>query len=731
MTTTPEPMDLHGAPADRGAAMIAIILWGLVMMGLVLVVSQTVINQIRPSLDSQHAYSALEAAEAGLADIQARLQVGTIAALVADTDNAALRGWTAVPGGVSEGSFTYAVDATRSGSVGEIRAYVTGRSGDQARTIQAVLTKRSTLDYTYMSDIETSSPDLPGAYSTAANSGGTGRTGQELARLLCTRRWYEPGPVSVNSSGVISNGNQRNQKFCQWAGIYSFERLNGRFHTNDIWRLEGADLSATLAPGTITSACRTTNEGLAAGEVGCPTSRRYILTSVSGGASTWSGSTAYQGDAYRPASGTDLTNRNPGYDSVLDLPASPALLKQRASESGCIYTGPTRIRFSEESGEGYMYVTSPDTTQTGPGCDGSDGTTLRSAAGSQVTKRVPLSGFTDLVIYVQNVRRSTEVDDPDNAYDVSNQWVSGTEPTCTLKGTRKYPYVIPNDVTDRSLFNSGSTNKGFPSELADVASPWYGSSCANGDLYVQGSYKGQVMLSTENNIVLTGSLQDSNLQSPAAATTDPLYGKPNPASQSVMGLAAGKFAYAYRPLTAASTPAWVGDWKTSNASHVIYDFALLSIQECFGAQSHDKGPGNGSIHLWGSLAQKYRCPVGVGSSSGYQKKYSYDTRLATRTPPYMLKLSNEPWGNGRQSELYVQQQPAGASVTLALLDPDDTSVSVRSVQLASSPLGGTASMTTAGTSATVTSDRAGLVIVTYQVVHTDFVEVRRKVVEFA
>lgn len=728
---TPQAALADKQAPDQGAAMIAIILWGLVMMGLVLVVSQSVINQVRPSLDSQHSYSALEAAEAGLADIQARLQVGTIAALAADTSNTALGGWAPVPGGASDATFTYAIDATRSGSVGEIRAFVTGRAGDQTRTLQAVLTKRSTLDYTYMSDIETSSPDLPGAYSTAANSGGPGRTAQELARLLCTRRWYEPGPVSVNSSGVISNGNQRNQKFCQWAGIYSTERLNGRFHTNDVWRLEGADLSATLAPGSITSACRTTNEGLTAAEVGCPTSRRYILTSVAGGSSTWSSTTtAYQGDAWRPASGTDLTKRNPGYDTVLDLPASPALLKKRASESGCVFTGPTRIRFSEESGVGYMYVTSPDTIQTAPGCDGGDGTTLRSAASSQVTRKVALSSFTDLVIYVQNVRRSTEVDDPDNAYDLNNRWVSGSEPTCTLKGTKKYPYVIPNDTVDRGYFTTGSTNKGFPSELADVASPWYGSGCANGDLYVQGAYKGQIMMSSENNIILTSSLQDSNLLSPTATSTDPLYGKPNPASQSVMGLAAGRFAYAYRPLTAASTPAWVGDWRTSNASNVIYDFALLSIQECFGAQDHDKGPANGSIVLWGSLAQKYRCPVGVGTSSGYQKKYSYDTRLASRTPPYMLELSNEPWGNGRESEMYVPQQPAGTPITVALLDSDDANVTVRSVQLASSPLGGTASMTTSGTSATVTSDRTGLVVVTYQVVHSDFVEVRRRIVEF-
>ena len=716
---------------DEGAAMIAVIAWGLLMMGLVLVVSQSVINQIRPSVHSEQSYAALAAAESGLADIQARLQVGTLTALIADSSNAALAGWTPVPGGGNDSEFTYAIDASKAGSVGEIRAFSSGRSGSQTRTIEAVLTKRSTLDYTYMSDIETSSPDLPGAYSTAANSGGTGRTAQELARLLCTRRWYEAGPVSVNASGVISNGNQRNYRFCQWAGIYGTERLVGRIHTNDVWRLEGVNLTSTIGAGNISSSCRTTNEGLTASEVGCPTSRRYILTSVGGGAATWSSSTtSYQGDAWRPASGTDVTLRNPSYDSVLDLPPSPALLKKRASETGCVFTGPTRIRFSDEAGVGYMYVTSPDTKQTAAGCDGGDGTTLQSPASTQVTRKVNLANFTDLVIYVQNVRRSTETDDPDNAYDLNNRWVSGAEPTCTLKGTKKYPYLIPNDTVDKGYFNSGSTNKGFPSELADTSSPWYGSSCANGDLYVQGDYRGQVMLSTENNVILTGSLKDSNPQNASATTADPLYGKPNAASQSVLGLAAGKFAYAYRPLTSASTPAWVGDWKTSNASNVIYNFALLSIQECFGAQDHAHGPANGSIFLWGSLAQKYRCPVGVGTSSGYQKKYSYDARLASHTPPYMLELSNEPWGNGRRAELSPPQTVINSTASIALLDSDDTGAAVQNVQLTAKPTGSAPSFSSTGTQASLHSTVPGFFVVTYQVVKTDFTEVRRKVIQF-
>ena len=374
MTMPGTTINRAAVQGDRGSAMLLVMAWGLLMMGLSLVVGQAVINQITPSDRTERSYAALAAAEAGIEDIEARLQVQSITTLIADPDNAALRGWVPVPGGDSAAEFTYAIDASKSGAVGEVRAFVTGRSGDVTRTIESNLSKRSTLDYVYMSDIETPAPDLPGAYSTDANSGGTGRTAQELARLVCARHWYESGQVSPTGTG-----NQRNLNFCQWAGIYSSERLVGRLHTNDVWRFEEASLANTIEAGKITSSCRTTNDGLQAGEVGCPVARRYItnnpsgINSNNGTGATWSGSTAFQLDAWRPSSSTDITTRNPLYDTILELPPSPTLLKQRASETGCVYTGPTRIRFAVESGIGYMYVTSPDTKVTRPGCDGDGG----------------------------------------------------------------------------------------------------------------------------------------------------------------------------------------------------------------------------------------------------------------------------------------------------------------------------------------------------------------------
>lgn len=709
--------------------------WGLLMLILVLIVSNVVINQIRPSDRSEKSFAALSAAEAGLADLDARLQVGTITSVTGDATNLALRGWVPVPGGNTDSEFTYAIDATKSGAVGEVRAYSTGRSGGITRTVEAVLSKRSTLDYVYMSDIESPSPDTPGVYGTSQYSS-SGYTYQEAARLLCARRWAEPGPVSVNRYGSIGQGNQRNLRFCRWAGIFSSEQLIGRIHTNDVWWLQNADLSSVLDANSVTSSCRSAVEGLEPSEVGCPADHRYVTASYNS-AGYSSTPDSYQGDYWRP-SGTDITKRNPGYDTILDLPENPSLLKQRAAESGCIYTGPTRIRFFEEGGAGYMAVTSPDTKMTNPGCDGhgGDGTLLQSSPTNQYTATVHLDDFSDLVIYVQDVRPDSDVDipgvdytDPSQRYywEKQNQWASGTEPTCIAKGGEKYPYVIPNDPVDAANFSSGSTYRGFPSELADPYSPWYGATCASGDLYVQGEYRGAVMLTTENNVILTSSLRDSQLENPTASAGAADYGKPLPSSTSTAGIAAGRFAYLYRPITSDGT--WVRDWRVSNANDPVYNVALLAIQHCFATQDYNKSYDNGDIHLWGSIAQKFRCAVGISGGSGYGKQYKYDDRLTQRTPPYMLELSDEPWGDQRTGEISPVVQPVAEAIRHSLLGPGEEQLSVRNIRLAAAPDVALTTLTPLELSGEVevSSPLPGLVVIVYEVGTPGDWEIRRLV----
>jgi len=784
---------------DSGVAMVLVIGFSMLLLGLALVVTQSVIRQIVPSERADHSFAALAAAEAGIFEYHKHL-LDNNAYYLDDGTNPALTGWVCVPGSgedstcsssdwanhtgnEADSEYTIRVDRTRLGSAGELTVYAVGRAprdnpnttaddnNQVVRVVQAIWSKRSTLDYVYMSDIETPAPDLPGAYSTAANSGGTGKTAQELARLLCSRHWYESGQVDATGT----QGTQRNLNFCQWAGIYNTESLVGRLHTNDVWRLDTVNLSGAITPGNITSSCRNSTEGLLNGEVGCGTIRRYIANTPSGinsnnGANAkWTSSTTYQGNAWRPTNTSpDPTLVKTAYASVLELPQTPALLKKRAGDTGCVYTGPTRLHFTAD---GYVYVTSPDTKFTANACGGgangaylSSGTTI-----APTTAKVALSDFIDPVFYVQDVQRPQPggVDpDPKFAYDVPNQWATVTppttpnEPTCKPKyGTNTYPFVIPNltvDTTESASFNTTATGlhyKGFPSELADIASPWYSGNCAVGDAYVQGKYLGRVTLATESNIVITGSLAEAN----SSTTTGATYGKPNSTSDSLVGLVSKKFTYLYRPFAAAvnSNPQqWVGDWKEANSRDPVLDVAILAISECFAAQDPYTGTApsdptygakNGNIYLWGSIAQKYRCVV--GSTGGYNKVYKYDDRLTRTVPPAMLELSDEDWATQTSSsdasvkapfsEITPRRQVVGVTTNWQLTVASDHSATVDSKKIwvvagnvSSTPtvsshvVNGEAVLTMA-----VSPTTTGLVIIRYELKHVSKTNVNNAVTE--
>jgi len=706
------------ASDDQGVAMIMVLLWSVLLLAIALAVTVVALRQIQPSDSSEKSYAALAAAEAGIEDYLVRLQQPGYE-LTLDPDNPAFTEFVPVPGGDTDAEFTYAVDTTRARSGGDIRVYSTGRSGNIERTVEAVLSRRTPLDYVYLSDIETPSPQVPGAYSASSSSGGqTGVTARQLAEALCSRHWYEPGQVGPNNQ----SGNQRNMNYCQWAGIYSSERILGRVHTNDVWVLEATNLTSTLEPGAISSSCRSEEEGLVAGEVGCPANRRYFTTNQlnTGGRivdRVWSSrSNSYQGDSFRP-SGSEVTGRNPRYEPPLELPtaaATAAKFKEFAAESGCVFTGPTRIRFDVLGGRGVAYVTSPDTVETGRDC-GEDYAASGANPTSQNTRVLYLDQFDDLVLFVQNVPTPGQ-DDPDYAFDTPNAWPDAEAPSCAIKsyGSR-FPFVIPNvgvDSVERTLFSTTSRPEGFPSAYADPSSPWYSENCTLGDVYVQGNVKGRVTIAAENNIVLTGSLRDST-----AATSGTNRGKPAVSSQTSVGMVAGQFAFLYRPTT--SSESWVSDWRSSNASDPVINAALLAVDQCFGAQDAEFGSRNGFIYLWGSLSQKYRCIVGY--IGGYSKSYKYDERLTWQAPPYFVSLFDEPWEVRRWGEVNQRIQPPGTQ-TWEL--PLASGEAILDAQVAF----GSALLTEDGQSITLTATTPGQVVVRYRVSTGDSIRYRRLVV---
>ena len=629
---TPDRGSGHGRLRDdAGVAFVLVLIWSTALLLLSLVVVQAALNQIQPSDRTEDTYAALSAAEAGIDDYRARLAQDPRYFLRTDTENPALSGWADVPGGDGSTQFTITVDRGRALVAGQLRVISTGRSGNVTRTVESVLTKRSTLDYVYVSDYETMAPAWPGAY--ADNT---------LAGKLCTeRRWKDAGWVSNTAQNI-----HRNSSYCRWAGIYSGERLFGRVHTNDVWYLNSGipnvdplnagGSSTAVFNGAITSSCPPAPNSSVAG---CPDNHRWINTDsvYSNTAGTWSSSTAFRLNEIE--SGNTNKAWNPKYDTVLEIPASNSRMKELAEESGCVFTGPTRIRLYPN---GTMAVTSPDTRKTRSYCGGTSLLASTSTPATQPTITLNLGdmvrdGFNG-VIYVQGTR-TMPTSDP-------NYWAtSSSAPTCLKKtgtATNSYPFVIPSAAERTELFRSSySGQKGFPSAAYGGPAAWY--DCNSGDLFIQGEFKAEMTIAAENNIALTGFLVDTEVVNKTNTSVPTTYGMPPVTSNNMIGLVPNQFLYAYRPLDANDNE--TADWNYDKTKNVIYNFAALVLNQCFGAQSATEGVNMGQIFMRGSLGQKYRCPVGLsGGGAAYSKQYTYDQRfMVADPPPYMLEMSNEPW----------------------------------------------------------------------------------------
>jgi hypothetical protein len=81
--------------------------------------------------------------------------------------------------------------------------------------------------------------------------------------------------------------------------------------------------------------------------------------------------------------------------------------------------------------------------------------------------------------------------------------------------------------------------------------------------------------------------------------------------------------------------------------------SIQTLQHSFWVQSYDQGNKLGTLHVRGSIAQKWRGIVGTGGASGtgYLKDYGYDTRLKFVSPPYFPQWTNAVWGAKTTAEL--------------------------------------------------------------------------------
>jgi hypothetical protein len=156
---------------------------------------------------------------------------------------------------------------------------------------------------------------------------------------------------------------------------------------------------------------------------------------------------------------------------------------------------------------------------------------------------------------------------------------------------------------------------------------------AGGSISVSGSMTGALDLIADNNITITG-----NLTYPTANVVAAANGTESDASDA-LGLVALNFISLAPPTTSGMT----------------VDAAILSLTDSFYLPNWSTVPKEGTLTVFGSIAQDFRGPVGTATSSGtvstgFAKSYHYDTSLQTLWPPYFVPPTSAAWGATTYSE---------------------------------------------------------------------------------
>ena len=660
----------HGARAhdDHGVAMLLVLFWGFGMLVLAMIAGQFVLNLVRPSDEAEASFQAWTAAEAGIEEFRGRIAVaegGSLTSALTPATNPALAGWVELNGtGSGDPRFTYTVDASRASSAGRMTITSTGTMNGQTRTVVATLAKQTMFDYAYASMYETVAPKYPDYYL-----GGSQQITRAQAEAWCGNRyWYESGPTSATPNWTAANGpNHRDSAACvgglvtNWAIGQNVTFTGGLIHTNDVFMLNTNNTNLPtfnvndVFQGPVESSCPPST----AVSVGCPDNHRWLSGYLVAGKSSY---------VVDESAGPAVPGWNPELASKIEIRNEGlAVLKAKAKEAGCLFTGPTRLRFYPD---GTVVVTSPDTKTANPTTGGIDcgGTALAGDPANPTTVRADAltpaqrgSAFNG-VIYVQDVPAST--DDP-------NAWGTTTPPTCVDKSTSKsgfqFPFVVTKTDVEGYVDNQGFPGvavPGFPEGSAnasgnqrekfstDLGTDSIASSCRQGTIYVEGTYSGRWTVVSEGDIAVTSDLVDatvpSNLRQDRtisfSANRTPVsgWGEPLANSTNAMGLVPDRLLYVYGCSSEKGCTDYQREARTKN---LILNLSTVITDGCLTVMDQTLTSDFGRLTFMGSLGQKYRCPLAKPTgNSGYSLYVKYDSRFnSSEPPPFMAELSQEPW----------------------------------------------------------------------------------------
>ena len=191
---------------------------------------------------------------------------------------------------------------------------------------------------------------------------------------------------------------------------------------------------------------------------------------------------------------------------------------------------------------------------------------------------------------------------------------------------------------------------------------------AEGDAFVSGSLSGELTIGTQNNVIIDGNLTYADC---SGQWTTGQSGEQDFCPYSVagpndsLGLVADQYVEVNHPIvnpedglvlpSCGGSPGALCDAATQDGALVdgsdrpglTIDAAIDAISQSFLVNNYGSGSPEGTLALYGSVAQYGRGPIGTfsggGSVSGYVKHYTWDPLLGFLTPPAYLNPSTSAW----------------------------------------------------------------------------------------
>jgi hypothetical protein len=187
-----------------------------------------------------------------------------------------------------------------------------------------------------------------------------------------------------------------------------------------------------------------------------------------------------------------------------------------------------------------------------------------------------------------------------------------------------YAQDVPADPTDPNYSSNSYTSNRCRTNGNAVGYPITGDitryPCRSGDVFIEGTLKGQLTVAAANNVVVTWHIDYYD----------------GTAGRDILGLVAENYVEVYHPVNSSGSNLNIKSSSPRTFSNARINAAILSVDHSFRVQNYEEGNRLSNLSVRGAIAQKFRGIVGLVNTTGYDKDYVYDDRLKFLSPPKFL-----------------------------------------------------------------------------------------------